>query len=252
MFKKFFIPSLVAILITAVPTPSFAVMEDYPSVKLQGLDKSVGRTVTFDAKVGSTIQYGPLFVKIHACRKAPPIEQPESAAFLQIWEVPPGEEKSEWVFSGWMFASSPALSAMDHPVYDVWVLECTGKEEPSEVVEPAPTDEDTEQKTLVDGEVSTAVQEDSVPAPVDSEAEDQTPEQTPAEPTGDAEIPAPANDQPVPPVTEENSAPQTGEPEGFTAYDLMKQTAPSPQAPQNETGGNAPLPTGSTPQNPIY
>jgi hypothetical protein len=104
------------------------IMEDLPVVKLQALDKSTARTVTFQAKVGSTIQYGSLFIKIQACRKAPPLEKPESAAFLQVWEVPIGKEKSEWIFSGWMFASSPALSAMDHPVYDVWVLDCLSDE----------------------------------------------------------------------------------------------------------------------------
>ncbi|MCB9990054.1 MAG: DUF2155 domain-containing protein [Rhodospirillales bacterium] len=100
-------------------------MEDYPLVKLQSLDKVTARTMTFEAKVGSTVKFGPLFIKVQACRKAPPIEQPESASFLQIWEVTPKEE-AKWVFSGWMFASSPALSSMDHPIYDVWVIDCLG------------------------------------------------------------------------------------------------------------------------------
>lgn len=103
---------------------SASVMDDFSVVKLQAIDKSTARTVTFQAKVGSTIQYGSLFIKTQSCRKSPPLEKPESAAFLQIWEVPVGKEKSEWIFSGWMFASSPALSAMDHPVYDVWVINC--------------------------------------------------------------------------------------------------------------------------------
>ena len=50
--------------------------------------------------------------------------EPEAAAFLQIWERKPHEDQSKWVFSGWMFSSNPALSAMDHPVYDVWVIDC--------------------------------------------------------------------------------------------------------------------------------
>ena len=102
-------------------------MEDYPQVVLKGLDKSTARTQEITATVGQTIEFGPLYVRIQACRKNPPIETPESAAFLQIWEVPPETGKSVWVFSGWMFASSPGLSAMDHPVYDIWVLDCTGK-----------------------------------------------------------------------------------------------------------------------------
>lgn len=98
-------------------------MQDYEVVKLQSLDKVTARTMTFEAKVGSTVKFGPLYIKIQSCRKSPPIAKPESAAFLQIWEVTP-KDKANWVFSGWMFASSPALSAMDHPIYDVWVLDC--------------------------------------------------------------------------------------------------------------------------------
>ncbi|MCF8496043.1 MAG: DUF2155 domain-containing protein [Alphaproteobacteria bacterium] len=114
-------------------------MIDYPVVRLRSLDKITARTRTFEAEVGSTVQFGALHVKIRACRKASPIDQPESAAFLQIWEIKGPEEtlpseqaaptldKAEWVFSGWMFASSPGLSPMDHPIYDVWVLDCLEK-----------------------------------------------------------------------------------------------------------------------------
>lgn len=104
-----------------------AQLEEFTKVKLQTLDKITARTSTFIANVGNTVQFGPLYISIQACRKAPPIEKPESAAFLQIWQHPPHKKQSEWVFSGWMFASSPALSSMDHPIYDVWVLDCVGK-----------------------------------------------------------------------------------------------------------------------------
>ncbi len=117
------------------PVAARAALDDYPSVRLRSLDKITARTMTFDAKVGDTLRYGPLYIKIQACRKAPPIERPESAAFLQVWEVTPKNE-SKWVFSGWMFASSPALSSMDHPVYDVWVIDCLG--EPKISSEPPP------------------------------------------------------------------------------------------------------------------
>lgn len=98
-------------------------MENLPIVKLQSLDKVTARTMTFEAKVGSTVKFGPLYIKVQSCQKAPPVEPPESAAFVQIWQVNK-EEQAEWVFSGWMFASSPGLSYMDHPIYDVWVLDC--------------------------------------------------------------------------------------------------------------------------------
>lgn len=94
-----------------------------PVVRLRTLDKITARTVTFEANVGATVKFRTIYIKIQACRKAPPVEQPEAASFLQIWEVDP-EKAAKWIFSGWMFASSPGLSSMDHPIYDVWVLDC--------------------------------------------------------------------------------------------------------------------------------
>jgi len=217
-------------LLTVSAAPARAALEDYPSIKLQGLDKSVGRTVTFEAKVGSTIQYGTLFIKIQACRKAPPIEKPESAAFLQIWEVPPGAQKSEWVFSGWMFASSPALSAMDHPVYDVWVLDCTGREEPNEEAKSAETSQDADQTTLPPAGDNAAKPDTAEPIPTDSEAEPDvdnapgattkltpdtpsnpdsadTQEEIPTDSEAEPEEQAPAP-QPVAPVPQQEQTPQ--------------------------------------------
>lgn len=214
-----------------IASPAYAVMEDYPSVKLQGLDKSVGRTVTFEAKVGSTIQYGPLFIKIHACRKAPPIEKPESASFLQIWEVPPGSDKSEWVFSGWMFASSPALSAMDHPVYDVWVLDCLGREEPNAEAQAAETKEEADQSDLPAADGAAAAPSSETPAPVDSEAEEPFPTEGQA-PSADIPVDSEAEPQEESPA----AAIPAEEDKGLTAYDLMRQQqgqqAPAPLVPE--------------------
>ena len=106
-----------------MPPLARAEMVEQPVVKLQSLDKVTARTMTFEVRVGSTVKFGPIYIKVQSCRKAPPMEQPESASFLQIWEVTPRDE-SKWIYSGWMFASSPALSPMDHPIYDVWVLDC--------------------------------------------------------------------------------------------------------------------------------
>jgi hypothetical protein len=102
-----------------VPAPTAA---DTIAV-LQGLDKVTARISTFDAPLGEVAHFGTLEITPHACFKTPPEEPPESAAFLEIWDAKPGEPKKE-LFTGWMFASSPALSALEHPVYDVWVLDC--------------------------------------------------------------------------------------------------------------------------------
>lgn len=90
---------------------------------LQGLDKTTARISTFDAVVGEAAFFGSLEVTARRCHKTPPEEPPESAAFLDIVDVRPDSE-SVRVFTGWMFASSPALSALEHPVYDVWVVDC--------------------------------------------------------------------------------------------------------------------------------
>jgi len=97
---------------------------DQPIAELRGLDKITARTQPLEAKVGDTIQFGTLGITVRACRKAPPEDPPESAAFLEITDTPPGKPTAP-VFTGWMFASSPGVSALDHPVYDVWVVSCT-------------------------------------------------------------------------------------------------------------------------------
>jgi len=94
---------------------------------LQGLDKTTARISKFDAPVGKAVRFGRLIITVRACVKHPPEEEPESAAFLQIDEVRAGERNSvvsQRVFSGWMFASSPALSALENPIYDIGVLDC--------------------------------------------------------------------------------------------------------------------------------
>lgn len=129
---------------TPTPLPDDGTLHysEYPSIRLRALDKITARTVTFDAQVGSIIKFADIYIKILSCRKPPAIEKTESAAFMQIWQVDKAASQStapqsHWVFSGWMFASSPALSAMDHPVYDVWVIDCLGKDPEEEAPPPA-------------------------------------------------------------------------------------------------------------------
>jgi hypothetical protein len=97
--------------------------ETFDVAVFQGLDKVTARVTTIEAPVGEVVRFGTLEIIARTCEKRPPEEPPESASFLDIWEVRPGEPAVS-IFRGWMFASSPALSAMEHPVYDVWVLDC--------------------------------------------------------------------------------------------------------------------------------
>ena len=98
------------------------------AVVLRALDKVTATTQDYTVKVGETLQYGSLSVDVKHCEKKPPEEIPETFAFLQIFDKRTdgqGEEtEGEKLFSGWMLASKPAISALDHPVYDVWVLDC--------------------------------------------------------------------------------------------------------------------------------
>ncbi len=91
---------------------------------LQGLDKVTGRVSRFDAPIGQVVKFGNLEITASACSKHPPEATPEASAFLTIRETHPGQPDKEPIFTGWMFASSPALNALEHPVYDVWVLDC--------------------------------------------------------------------------------------------------------------------------------
>jgi hypothetical protein len=95
-----------------------------PVAKLQGLDKVTARISTVTVPVGETVVFGTLQITAQTCQEHPPTLAPESAAFLVIEDQPP-DETPRRVFDGWMFASSPALNSLDHPVYDVWMLACS-------------------------------------------------------------------------------------------------------------------------------
>jgi hypothetical protein len=115
-------PATLAVLLSPVlggPTAA----APYEVAILQGMDKVTARVSTIEAPVGEVVKFGTLEIIARHCDKRPPEETPESASFLDIWEVREGEAAVS-LFRGWMYASSPALSALEHPVYDVWVLDC--------------------------------------------------------------------------------------------------------------------------------
>lgn len=123
-------------------------------VRIRILDKITANTRNFNLDVGQTVSYGDLRINPKACRKAPPTAEPEAAAFLEVWQVLPKSKGTEWVFSGWMFASSPGLSAMDHPIYDVWVIDCRDSKKDTEAA--AAPKPDQPEKPVEDGEPSEA------------------------------------------------------------------------------------------------
>ncbi|TNE33648.1 MAG: DUF2155 domain-containing protein [Alphaproteobacteria bacterium] len=92
-------------------------------VVLRALDKVTARTKDLNIPIDETVKFGSLEITPRKCTKRPPEEPPETTAFLEITEVNEGEEPIR-LFNGWMFASSPAVNALEHPVYDVWVIDC--------------------------------------------------------------------------------------------------------------------------------
>lgn len=97
--------------------------ENIPVVVLAALDKITTQLSTIEIRRDETIRFGTLDITLRYCRRNPPEDTPESSAFLEIVDIGHNNQ-SKNVFSGWMFASSPALSPLEHPVYDVWVKDC--------------------------------------------------------------------------------------------------------------------------------
>lgn len=95
----------------------------YHKVVLQGLNKITARTSLLEANIGQATKFGNLEIIPRLCWKAAPEEKPENKVLLEIWEQKPEEAKTQ-IFHGWMFSSSPAISALEHAVYDITVIEC--------------------------------------------------------------------------------------------------------------------------------
>ncbi len=93
---------------------------------LQAMDKVTGKVEKLEAPVGETIKFGTFSIIVRACKTRPPEETPENFAFLDITEIKKDKDPQD-VFRGWMISSSPALSAVEHHVYDIWLLTCENK-----------------------------------------------------------------------------------------------------------------------------
>ncbi len=96
---------------------------NYDRVMLQGLNKVTARAQEIEAPIGSVVRFGTIEIVAHSCWKSAPDERPENAALLEISEIKQGEAPTQ-IFLGWMFSSTPGLSALEHPFYDVSVVKC--------------------------------------------------------------------------------------------------------------------------------
>nr|WP_246728502.1 DUF2155 domain-containing protein [Microvirga terricola] len=116
-----------------------------PTAVFSGLDKITGRIVSFEVGVNETVQFGALQMTARVCFTKPPTENPETTSFVEVEEAGT-DGKSRKIFSGWMFASSPGLHGIEHPVYDIWLVDCKGGTqviaEPKETAEEPPVQQD--------------------------------------------------------------------------------------------------------------
>ena len=101
-----------------------------PTAVFAGLDKITGRTISFDVAINETVQFGALQVTPRVCYSRPPTETPNTDAFVEVDEVTLQNEIKR-IFTGWMFAASPGLHAVEHPIYDVWLTDCKGGQNPN-------------------------------------------------------------------------------------------------------------------------
>ena len=118
--------ALVAAALALVPMgagPAVAERIANPVAVFEGLDKITGRTISFDVYMDETVQFGALQVTPRVCYTRSPTEEPRTDAFVEVDEITLNRQVQR-IFTGWMFAASPGLNAVDHAVYDVWLTDC--------------------------------------------------------------------------------------------------------------------------------
>ncbi|MGD9542841.1 MAG: DUF2155 domain-containing protein [Methylocystis sp.] len=223
----------------------------HPTAVFAGLDKTTGRIINFDVTIDETVQFGALQVTPRVCNTRPQTETPQTTSFVEVDELVlkseprsearaeaakvEGKQEAKRIFSGWMFAASPGLHGVEHPVYDVWLVDCKGGKDMT--AQPA--------------------EATATPAAPAAEAETTTPPETSSgkkrrsrrvEPTA----PPPMENQPIgpadqaapPPVDPEEAAPAPEQPpaapptRGKRKRRRGEQTQPAPTAPPQPAGNS--------------
>lgn len=108
-----------------------------PIAVFAGLDKITGVTTTFEIPIGEERRFGALIVKPNACYTRPITEEPKTTSFVEVDQVEIDNTRKP-IFTGWMFAESPGLNAVEHAIYDVWLTGCRDPNAPPPVVEVLP------------------------------------------------------------------------------------------------------------------
>ena len=102
--------------------------DQYPTAIFSGLDKISATVSQFQADVNKPVRYGSLQITVYACHKKPPEETPQTSVYVEVHEVIQETQEADPkpLFKGWMFAESPGINGLEHPVYDIWVKTCEG------------------------------------------------------------------------------------------------------------------------------
>ena len=118
MIRQLFVPALLLLSATASAAPI-----NNPVAVFSGLDKITGRIITFDVLIDETVQFGALQVTPRVCHTRPTTEPAQTTTFVEVDEITLSNEIRR-LFTGWMFAASPGLHAVEHSIYDVWLVDC--------------------------------------------------------------------------------------------------------------------------------
>ena len=121
-----------------VSAPAFADKIKNPTAVFAGLDKITGRIISFEVGINETVQFGSLQLTPRVCYSRPAYEAPRTDTFVEVDEVALNNEYKR-LFTGWMFAASPGLNGVEHPVYDLWLSDCKGG---TDIIKVAPEKED--------------------------------------------------------------------------------------------------------------
>ena len=165
-------------------SPALADKIKNPTAIFAGLDKITGRIIAFEAAVDETVQFGSLQLTARVCYSRPEYENPQTTSFIEVDEVNI-ENQYKRLFTGWMFAGSPGLHAVEHPVYDVWLTDCKGG---SEIIKTPPEKDEEEPPPQ-----AVELRKNTPPRPV-------TPIQNRPIPAANAPLRLPGNDGNAPPA----------------------------------------------------
>jgi hypothetical protein len=194
---------LVAAMGASVANQANAEKIQNPIAIFAALDKVTGRISHLEIPMNETVQFGALKVTPRVCNTRPPTEPPHTSSFVEVDEIKLNGEV-ERIFTGWVFADSPGLHAVEHPVFDVWLTNC----KTNEPVAPAGSD----QNAAAPGGEAPAVEAPAAEAPAAEEPLPEAPAAEPPAPAAEA-APAPAPEpEPAPPPKPRKPRPQPAEP----------------------------------------